>query len=304
MGEGEVADHVSYIESFVLFGRRPFAREEAQFLQHQQRSLRKGLFRAQLLATAGSLGLLSSFVLVAVFQVYDIAAALMGFGLMAAVFGFGKIRSCRIRLRAINSELDFGEIDAYGPPPECNVVDGQPTYHEVILHSPVTKRMLWIQGNFYEHEYIAPTRVASAPPALQNLIDSDWLNEDVELHRDLTADEIKELQGHYAQRGQQVFLGYFLLIVFIVSICVSVAMRRFTPLPVFALIFGATAIPKGWVAKRQRKELAADLIHKRLTIIKETAQGGEPVVFEYLEASGVTWSANGVAAPWRGRVGA
>lgn len=163
--------------------------------------------------------------------------------------------------------------------------------------------MLWTEGHFSEYDYIAPVQVAQSPPSLKNLIESEWLNDEVELHRDLTSAEIQELESHLSRSGKRVLLGYLAFGVLVVAAVLTIVARRFTALTGFALVFSATTIPPGWRARTEKHYFIQELQHRRITICREIDPDGAPIVVEYLEVSGAVWSANGVPAPWRGRTG-
>lgn len=298
------AEYVSFIEDFKLLGRRYFTPSELEFLNRYQRILRTSRWWSMFFAGAGSLALASSLMLVLATPFYEVAVGLMGFGLMGAVMGFAKLQSIGRRLDSIDRELDFGRIDAYGLPPEWVRTNGEDAFLEVILHSPVTRRMLWMKGTFYEHEYVTPSKVVKPPESYHALVESGWLEQGLELHRDLSPAEVEELQGHSSRRYRQILLGYVSIIILVIAVYFSYHTRTFSLALIVVMSFCCAAIPRAWNARWQKRALDIELRHGRVMIFQDKHMESNLTTFEYLEATMIMWSSNGLPAPWRGRTGA
>lgn len=301
--EHEEEQYDYYIASFVRYGRRSLTDEERRKLE-PLREKYPGRARIALVITLISAAAMPASFYALYRQWFVIATLLMVPSLFAGCFGVFFYRSYKVRGDAVARELAFGQIDAYGMPPEWNTMNGDYPWIEIIRHSPASKRILWVRDRFFETEYASPTRVAKAPPTYHNLVDSGWLGEESELHRDLSNEEVEELRRHIASRRTQALLGIVGIIGLGVVATLLAISKRYVGGMTYLGVLAISLIPVGWRAWRQMQSLRLDLLHRRVVLVKESRPDGQAIVFEFLEQSGVQWTVSGSAAPWRGLPGA
>lgn len=291
-----------YIGGLIRYGSRPLYDSERDFLEGVRARHRKAVPLLGWMTAVCVVGLVVDGLLFLLGD-YEGSAILTLFGLLIGVpAGWFTFRS-KSRLRLLDRELEFGWVDAYGEPAEWNRREGIPDHTERLIHSPITRRILWIDGKHHENVYESPTIVAKPPEAYHNLASSDWFDDRQPAFRRLDPSELEELKTHLTHRRFQIALGFAGVAALVALALILAIARQFPPGGIVLAVFSLPAIPVGWRAWKQYRELRLCVESGRVGMVKEPTDDGE-IIVEFLEGSGVVWTIAGAAHPWRGVRGA